>query len=62
MFPELVSGGPAPACEVPIIRVVRFDESGTSFAFKDYLNTIDPSARLVRHYATGRYDGVAALT
>jgi ABC-type phosphate transport system substrate-binding protein len=30
-----------PACEKPIIRVVRFDDSGTSFAFKDYLNTID---------------------
>jgi ABC-type phosphate transport system substrate-binding protein len=29
------------ACEKPIIRVVRFDDSGTSFAFKDYLNTID---------------------
>jgi ABC-type phosphate transport system substrate-binding protein len=29
------------ACKKPIIRVVRFDDSGTSFAFKDYLNTID---------------------
>lgn len=29
------------ACEKPIIRVVRFDDSGTSFAFKDYLNSID---------------------
>jgi ABC-type phosphate transport system substrate-binding protein len=29
------------ACEKPIVRVVRFDDSGTSFAFKDYLNTID---------------------
>jgi ABC-type phosphate transport system substrate-binding protein len=29
------------ACEKPIIRVVRFDESGTSFAFKDELNAIN---------------------
>jgi ABC-type phosphate transport system substrate-binding protein len=32
-----------PACEMAITRIVRFDDSGTSFAFKDYLNTIDPS-------------------
>ena len=29
-------------CNVPIIRVVRFDESGTSFAFKDELNALNP--------------------
>ncbi len=29
------------ACKLPIVRVVRFDDSGTSFAFKDYLNSID---------------------
>lgn len=49
-------GGPAPAvlwsdvfetlktkvaCEKPIIRVVRFDKSGTTFAFKDYLDKIN---------------------
>ena len=28
----------------PIIRVVRFDQSGTTFAFKDYLNTINGAA------------------
>jgi len=38
VFPELDA---VAACEKPIIRVVRFDDSGTSFAFKDYLNTID---------------------
>jgi ABC-type phosphate transport system substrate-binding protein len=38
VFPELDA---VAACEMPIIRVVRFDDSGTSFAFKDYLNTID---------------------
>ena len=38
VFPELDA---VAACEKPIIRVVRFDDSGTSFAFKDYLNSID---------------------
>jgi len=38
VFPELV---PDAECAEPIIRVVRFDESGTSFAFKDYLDTIN---------------------
>jgi ABC-type phosphate transport system substrate-binding protein len=40
VFPELDA---VAACEKPIIRVVRFDDSGTTFAFKDYLNTIDPA-------------------
>lgn len=40
VFPELSEAG----CEdVPIIRVVRFDESGTTYAFKDYLNAINPA-------------------
>jgi ABC-type phosphate transport system substrate-binding protein len=38
VFPELDDTA---ECKTPIIRVVRFDDSGTSFAFKDYLNTID---------------------
>lgn len=38
VFPELVGDAD---CEKPIIRVVRFDESGTSFAFKDNLNAIN---------------------
>lgn len=36
VFPELEGDSD---CEVPIIRVVRFDESGTTYAFKDYLDT-----------------------
>jgi ABC-type phosphate transport system substrate-binding protein len=28
-------------CQKPIVRVVRFDDSGTTFSFKDYLNAID---------------------
>ena len=39
-FPELGSQGGA--CDVPVIRVVRFDKSGTTFGFKDYLRTINP--------------------
>lgn len=39
------------ACEKPIIRVVRFDDSGTSFAFKDYLNTIDGGEGWLTTYA-----------
>ncbi len=31
-------------CDKPIVRVVRFDQSGTTFTFKDYLNSIN-SAR-----------------
>jgi len=38
VFPELAGDVD---CEVPIIRVVRFDDSGTTFAFKDYLNSIN---------------------
>jgi len=38
VFPELVGDTD---CNKPIIRVVRFDESGTSFAFKDNLRTIN---------------------
>jgi ABC-type phosphate transport system substrate-binding protein len=37
VFPELVG------CSVPIIRVVRKDGSGTTFAFKDYLNRAEPA-------------------
>jgi ABC-type phosphate transport system substrate-binding protein len=59
VFPELVSGGPVPACEVAIIRVVRFDESGTSFAFKDYLKTIEPTRGWTDKYAT---EDTTALT
>ncbi len=39
------------ACEKPIIRVVRFDESGTSFAFKDELNAINPGRNWLTDFA-----------
>ena len=42
-FPELATDAD---CNVPIIRVVRFDESGTSFAFKDELNALNPGRGL----------------
>lgn len=38
VFPELTGDA---ECNKPIIRIVRFDESGTSFAFKDNLRTIN---------------------
>ncbi len=38
VFPELGVG-----CTAPIVRVVRKDGSGTTFAFKDYLNRIEPA-------------------
>lgn len=48
-FPELDA---VPACEVPIIRVVRFDQSGTTFTLKDYLNTIAPAKGWKSTYST----------
>lgn len=50
MFEELDD---TPACEMPIIRVVRFDDSGTSYAFKDYLNSIDSGEGWLSSFATG---------
>jgi ABC-type phosphate transport system substrate-binding protein len=38
IFPTLA---PDAQCNVPITRVVRFDDSGTSFAFKDYLHHLN---------------------
>lgn len=45
-------GSQSGACDVPITRVVRFDESGTSFAFKDYLNSINQARGWKTTYAT----------
>lgn len=50
VFPELADNA---ACKSPIIRVVRFDESGTSFAFKNYLDTISPGRGWLTTYAFG---------
>jgi ABC-type phosphate transport system substrate-binding protein len=47
-FPELTGA----ACEVGITRVVRFDQSGTTFAFKDYLNSINGARGWKTTYAT----------
>ena len=46
-------GSQAGACDVPIIRVVRFDNSGTTFAFKDYLRTIEPGRGWTTTYEGG---------
>lgn len=48
-FPELDA---VAACEVPITRVVRFDQSGTTFTLKDYLGTIDPAQGWKTTYST----------
>ncbi len=45
-------GSQGGACDVGITRVVRFDESGTSFAFKDYLNSLNPAREWKTKYAT----------
>ncbi|HEY5941563.1 MAG TPA: hypothetical protein VIT89_01720 [Solirubrobacterales bacterium] len=49
-FPALAADAD---CDKPIIRVVRFDDSGTSYAFKDYLNTIDGGQGWLTTYVTG---------
>ncbi|HYJ21800.1 MAG TPA: hypothetical protein VEW07_07250, partial [Solirubrobacterales bacterium] len=50
-FPELAPQGVP--CEVPIIRVVRFDKSGTTFGFKDYLRTINPARGWTTTFESG---------
>lgn len=40
-------------CDKDIVRVVRFDESGTSFAFKDYLNEINGATGWLSAYGSG---------
>lgn len=53
-FPELAGDAD---CEVPIIRVVRFDKSGTTFAFKDYLRTINGARGWTTTYESGTGNG-----
>ena len=53
-FPELAGDVD---CEVPIVRVVRFDASGTTFAFKDYLRTIEPARGWTTTYESGTSNG-----
>ena len=50
VFPELATDVD---CDKPIIRVVRFDASGTTFAFKDYLHRIDSAEGWLSTYQTG---------
>lgn len=56
LFPELATDDD---CKKPVIRVVRLDESGTSYAFKDYLRTIAPGRGWTDKYAT---EDTTALT
>jgi ABC-type phosphate transport system substrate-binding protein len=46
------AGTGATCGEMPVIRVVRFDESGTTFAFKDYLHTINEARGWKTTYST----------
>jgi ABC-type phosphate transport system substrate-binding protein len=50
VFPALAADAD---CDKPIIRVVRFDESGTSFAFKDYLDTVNGGRGWLTTYGSG---------
>lgn len=50
VFPELATDSD---CNKPVIRVVRFDDSGTSYAFKDYLNSIDGGQGWLTTYVNG---------
>jgi len=51
LVPAFVGTG-ATCGEMPVIRVVRFDESGTTFAFKDYLHTINEGRGWKTTFAT----------
>lgn len=50
VFPGLTNNT---ACNEPIIRVVRKDDSGTTFTFKDYLHAIDSNEGWLTTYASG---------
>jgi ABC-type phosphate transport system substrate-binding protein len=53
VFPELAS----PTCtDVPIVRVVRFDDSGSTYALKDYLDAVDPGKGWGTTYRSGAND------
>jgi ABC-type phosphate transport system substrate-binding protein len=54
-FPELAAQGLP--CEKPIIRVVRFDKSGTTFGFKDYLRSINPGRGWTTTFESGTNNG-----
>ncbi len=50
VFPALAADAD---CDKPVIRVVRFDNSGTTFAFKDYLDRINGSRGWLTTYQSG---------
>jgi ABC-type phosphate transport system substrate-binding protein len=50
VFPALAGDA---ACEKPVIRVVRFDNSGTTFAFKDFLSKIEGARGWVTTFQEG---------
>ena len=52
VFPSLN----AHCADVPIIRVVRFDNSGSTFALKDYLDEIDQAEGWDEQFTFGATD------
>ncbi len=50
LFPSLAADAD---CNKAITRVVRFDESGTTFAFKDYLDTINRGRGWLTTFGSG---------
>jgi len=50
VFPALAGDAD---CAKPVIRVVRFDNSGTTFAFKDYLSRINGARGWLTTYQSG---------
>ena len=50
IFPTL---GPDADCNVFITRVVRFDDSGTTYAFKSWLDAVNPARNWDPGFTTG---------
>lgn len=51
-----VFDSPGFTCAVPVIRVVRFDNSGSTFALKDYLDKLDPTTKWQEDFVFGDND------
>jgi ABC-type phosphate transport system substrate-binding protein len=50
LFPELATDSD---CNVAITRVVRFDDSGTTFALKDFFDRVNPARDWIPGYQAG---------
>jgi len=54
LFPQLTG----PGCNKPVIRVVRFDSSGTTFTHKDYLDRINGARDWIPTFTAARSPGL----